>query len=139
MIMSIAVKYQNRIKQDLEQNERIIDVVAGRTAPTTWVMKLLPEISWLTKENMPMLWAITNQRLLVYKQQINSEIQFSIGIHRSDIVECKEANGVLNGAIQITLKDNQSFKFVFKKERVQNILTEINMYKRYRHLYVTRP
>ena len=37
--MSIAVKYQNRIKQDLEQNERIIDVVAGRTAPTTWVMK----------------------------------------------------------------------------------------------------
>ncbi len=128
MIMSIAVKYQNRIKQDLEQNERIIDVVAGRTAPTTWVMKLLPEISWLTKENMPMLWAITNQRLLVYKQQINSEIQLSIGIHRSDIVECKEANGVLNGAIQITLKDNQSFKFVFKKERVQNILTEINKY-----------
>ncbi|WP_163092888.1 hypothetical protein [Bacillus cereus] len=91
--MSIAVKYQNRIKQDLEQNERIIDVVAGRTAPTTWVMKLLPEISWLTKENMPMLLAITNQRLLVYKQQINSEIQLSIGIHRSDIVECKEANG----------------------------------------------
>ncbi len=128
MIMSIAVKYQNRIKQDLEQNERIIDVVAGRTAPTTWVMKLLPEISWLTKENMPMLWAITNQRLLVYKQQINSEIQLSIGIQRSNIVECKEANGVLNGAIQITLKDNQSFKFVFKKERVQNILTEINKY-----------
>jgi len=126
--MSIAVKYQNRIKQDLEQNERIIDVVAGRTAPTTWVMKLLPEISWLTKENMPMLWAITNQRLLVYKQQINSEIQLSIGIQRSNIVECKEANGVLNGAIQITLKDNQSFKFVFKKERVQNILTEINKY-----------
>lgn len=126
MIMSIAVKYQNRIKQDLEQNERIIDVVAGRTAPTTWVMKLLPEISWLTKENMPMLLAITNQRLLVYKQQINSEIQLSIGIHRSDIVECKEANGVLNGAIQITLKENQSFKFVFKKERVQNTLTEIN-------------
>ncbi|UDW03675.1 PH domain-containing protein (plasmid) [Bacillus cereus] len=124
--MSIAVKYQNRIKQDLEQNERIIDVVAGRTAPTTWVMKLLPEISWLTKENMPMLLAITNQRLLVYKQQINSEIQLSIGIHRSDIVECKEANGVLNGAIQITLKENQSFKFVFKKERVQNTLTEIN-------------
>jgi hypothetical protein len=118
MIMSTAVKYQNRIKQDLEQNERIIDVVAGRTAPTTWVMKLLPEISWLTKENMPMLWAITNQRLLVYKQQINSEIQLSIGIHRSDIVECKEANGVLNGAIQITLKDNQSFKFVFKKRNV---------------------
>lgn len=128
MIMSIAVKYQNRIKQDLEQNERIIDVVAGRTAPTTWVMKLLPEISWLTKENMPMLLAITNQRLLVYKQQINSEIQLSIGIHRSDIVECKEANGVLNGAIQITLKENQSFKFVFKKERVQNTLTEINKY-----------
>ena len=126
--MSIAVKYQNRIKQDLEQNERIIDVVAGRTAPTTWVMKLLPEISWLTKENMPMLLAITNQRLLVYKQQINSEIQLSIGIQRSNIVECKEANGVLNGAIQITLKDNQSFKFVFKKERVQNILTEINKY-----------
>ncbi|HFU4564171.1 PH domain-containing protein [Bacillus cereus] len=126
--MSIAVKYQNRIKQDLEQNERIIDVVAGRTAPTTWVMKLLPEISWLTKENMPMLLAITNQRLLVYKQQINSEIQLSIGIHRSDIVECKEANGVLNGAIQITLKENQSFKFVFKKERVQNTLTEINKY-----------
>ncbi|PFK66475.1 hypothetical protein COJ13_26900 [Bacillus cereus] len=128
MIMSIAVKYQNRIKQDLEQNERIIDVVAGRTAPTTWVMKLLPEISWLTKENMPMLLAITNQRLLVYKQQINSEIQLSIGIHRSDIIECKEANGVLNGAIQITLKENQSFKFVFKKERVQNTLTEINKY-----------
>ncbi|MGN4752903.1 PH domain-containing protein [Bacillus cereus] len=126
--MSIAVKYQNRIKQDLEQNERIIDVVAGRTAPTTWVMKLLPEISWLTKENMPMLLAITNQRLLVYKQQINSEIQLSIGIHRSDIIECKEANGVLNGAIQITLKENQSFKFVFKKERVQNTLTEINKY-----------
>lgn len=128
MIMSIAVKYQNRIKQDLEQNERIIDVVAGRTAPTTWVMKLLPEISWLTKENIPMLLAITNQRLLVYKQQINSEIQLSIGIHRSDIIECKEANGVLNGAIQITLKENQSFKFVFKKERVQNTLTEINKY-----------
>lgn len=124
--MSIAVKYQDRIKQDLEQNEQIIDVVAGRTAPTTWVMKLLPEISWLTKENMPMLLAITNQRLLVYKQQINSEIQLAIGIHRSDIAECKEANGVLNGAIQITLKDNQSFKFVFKKERVQAILTELN-------------
>ncbi|MGG2091549.1 PH domain-containing protein [Bacillus sp. S13(2024)] len=124
--MSIAVKYQNRIKQDLEQNEQIIDVVAGRTAPTTWVMKLLPEISWLTKENMPMVLAITNQRLLVYKQQINSEIQLAIGIHRSDIAECKEANGVLNGAIQITLKDNQSFKFVFKKERVQAILTELN-------------
>ncbi|WP_170833717.1 PH domain-containing protein [Bacillus sp. 166amftsu] len=124
--MSIAVKYQNRIKQDLEQNEQIIDVVAGRTAPTTWVMKLLPEISWLTKENMPTVLAITNQRLLVYKQQINSEIQLAIGIHRSDIAKCKEANGVLNGAIQITLKDNQSFKFVFKKERVQAILTELN-------------
>ncbi|WP_439022184.1 PH domain-containing protein [Bacillus thuringiensis] len=124
--MSIAIKYQDRIKQDLEQNEQIIDVVAGRTAPTTWVMKLLPEISWLTKENMPMVLVITNQRLLVYKQQINSEIQLAIGIHRSDIAECKEANGVLNGAIQITLKDNQSFKFVFKKERVQAILTELN-------------
>ncbi len=124
--MSITVKYQERVKQDLEPKEQIIDVIAGRTAPTNWVMKLLPEISWLTKENMPMVLAITDQRLLVYKQQMNLDIHLAIGIHRSDITECKEANGVLNGAIQITLKDNQSFKFVFKKERISNILKEIN-------------
>ncbi|MGG0658225.1 hypothetical protein [Rummeliibacillus pycnus] len=124
--MSVAVKYQEKVKQDLELNEQIIDVIAGRTAPTNWVMKLLPEISWLTKENMPIVLAITDQRLLVYKQQINLDIQLAIGIHRSDITECKDANGLLNGAVQITLKDNQSFKFVFKKELVPNILKEIN-------------
>ncbi|PEZ00647.1 hypothetical protein CN326_22375 [Bacillus sp. AFS018417] len=35
------------------------------------LLKLLPEISWLTKENMPILLAITNKKLLVYKQQLN--------------------------------------------------------------------
>lgn len=124
--MSIIVKYQERVKQDLEHNEQIVDVISGRTAPTNWVMKLFPEISWLTKENMPIVLAITNKKLLVYKQQIDSEIQLAIGIHRSDITECKEVNGVLNGAIQVSLKDNQSFKFVFKKERVQDILIELN-------------
>ena len=114
------------MKQDLENNEELIDIFGGRTAPTNWVMKLLPEISWLTKENMPVVLAITSQRLLVYKQQINSEIQLSIGIHRSDITECKEENGVLNGAIQITLKDNQSFKFVLKKELIPNLLAGLN-------------
>ncbi|MCP8970134.1 hypothetical protein [Ectobacillus ponti] len=123
--MSVSVKYQDRIQQDLESGEEILDVVAGKTAPTTWVMKLFPEISWLTKENMPMVLAITNRRLLVYKQQINLDIQLAVGIHRSDVVDYKEVSGVLNGAVQITLKDSQSFKFVFKTERVEEILAEL--------------
>ncbi|GLV65571.1 hypothetical protein Bmyc01_42400 [Bacillus mycoides] len=123
--MNISVKYQEKVKHDLEPNEQIIDVFTGRTAPTNWVMKLLPEISWLTKENMPIVLVITNQRLLVYKQQMNLDIQLAIGIHRFDITECKELTSVLNGAIQVTLKDNQSFKFVFKKERMPKILKEL--------------
>ncbi|MGD8192227.1 hypothetical protein ACQCN2_19835 [Brevibacillus ginsengisoli] len=56
----------------------------------------------------------------------NNDIQLAIGIQRSDITGCEEVSGVLNGAIQVTLKDNQSFEFVFKKERVANILAELN-------------
>ncbi|NWK68939.1 hypothetical protein HWX41_07385 [Bacillus paramycoides] len=123
--MNLSVKYQEKVKHDLEPKEQIIDVFTGRTAPTNWVMKLLPEISWLTKENMPIVLVITNQRLLVYKQQMNLDIQLAIGIHRFDIMECKELTSVLNGAIQVTLKDNQSFKFVFKKERMPKILKEL--------------
>ncbi|PEY98779.1 hypothetical protein CN326_23655 [Bacillus sp. AFS018417] len=88
-------------------------------------MKLFLEISWLTKDNMPMVLAITNQRLLVYKQQLNADIHRAMGIHRTDIQECKEVSGPLNGAIQITLRDSQAFKFVFKKERVADILSEL--------------
>ncbi|GMX65301.1 hypothetical protein Elgi_45710 [Paenibacillus elgii] len=124
--MSSSNKYQDRVKKDLEPNEQLVDIIAGRTAPTNWVMKLLPEISWLTKENMPMVLVITDQRLLIYKQQMSLEIQLAIGIHRSDIAECKEVKGVLNGAIQVVLKDSQSFKFVMKKERVATIVKELN-------------
>lgn len=123
--MSVTTQYQERVMQDLESDEEIITIAGGRTAPANWVMKLFPEISWLTKDNMPMVLAVTNQRVLVYKQHLNSDIQLAIGIRRADIQECKEVSGPLNGAIQLTLKDSQSFKFVFKKERVPEILSEL--------------
>jgi len=123
--LSIVTKYEERVQSDLEVDEYIITIAGGRTAPTNWVMKLFPEISWLTKDNMPIVLVLTNQRVLVYKLHLDSEITLAMSVRREDIKDCIEANGPLNGAIQLTLKDSQTFKFVLKKDCVPEIVLEL--------------
>jgi len=123
--MSLTNKYEGRVMSDLEVDEYIITIAGGRTAPTNWVMNLFPEISWLTKDNMPIVLVLTNQRVLVYKLHLDSEITLAMNVRREDIKDCIEANGPLNGAIQLTLKDSQTFKFVLKKDCVPEIVLEL--------------
>ncbi|WHY79452.1 hypothetical protein QNH20_10055 [Neobacillus sp. WH10] len=123
--MSLTNKYEERAMSDLEVDEYIITIVGGRTAPTNWVMKLFPEISWLTKDNMPIVFVLTNQRIRVYMLHLDSEITLAMSFRREDIKDCIEANGPLNGAIRLTLKDSQTFTFVLKKDCVPEIVLEL--------------
>ncbi|WP_066371348.1 PH domain-containing protein [Neobacillus fumarioli] len=113
------------IHNDLDGNEEVLLSLSGKTAPSNPMLKFLPEVSWLTKENMPILFVLTNHRILVYRSPVYQSITFSYSINLTEISTFKDISGPLNGGIQFTLKDNQTYKFIFKKHRINEIITHL--------------
>lgn len=111
-----------QIEPELQDSEDILLTISGKTAPTNLFMKLLPEVSWMTKENMPIVFVLTNQRVLIFKNSLNQSITLSFSLLRSDISSISDVSGPLNGGLQIHVKENQSYRFVFKKHRIHEIL-----------------
>lgn len=114
-------KYFDKVKLDLIDNEELQLIVEGRTAPSSPTLKFLPEVSWLTKENMQVIFVLTSQRIIVYKIHLNRSLSFALDIYKSTIKSVAESSGPLNGGIIVTLDTKKSYKFIFKKERIKEI------------------
>ncbi|MGG2024926.1 hypothetical protein AB1282_03975 [Gottfriedia sp. S16(2024)] len=114
-------KYFDKVKLDLVDNEELQLIVEGRTAPSSPTLKFLPEVSWLTKENMQVIFVLTSQRIIVYKIHLNRSLSFALDIYKSTIKSVTESSGPLNGGIIVTLDTKKCYKFIFKKERIKEI------------------
>ncbi|MEE6451207.1 hypothetical protein RAH41_11605 [Gottfriedia acidiceleris] len=114
-------KFFDKIKLDLIDHEELQIIVEGRTVPSSPTLIFLPEISWLTKENMQVVLAFTSQRIIVYKIHLNQSLSLALDINKSAIKSVTESSGPLNGGIKLTLDTKKSYKFIFKKERVKKI------------------
>ncbi|XRG77909.1 hypothetical protein V5E38_19110 [Rossellomorea sp. GAMAL-10_SWC] len=120
--MMIESKYIDKVKLDLVDNEELQLIVEGRTVPSSPTLKLLPEISWLTKENMQVIFVLTSQRIIVYKIHLNQSLSFALDINKSAIKSVTESSGPLNKGIIVTLDTQKIYKFLFKKERIKEII-----------------
>lgn len=120
--MMIESKYIDKVKLDLVDNEELQLIVEGRTVPSSPTLKLLPEISWLTKENMQVIFVLTSQRIIVYKIHLNQSLSFALDINKSAIKSVTESSGPLNGGIIVNLDTQKIYKFLFKKERIKEII-----------------
>ncbi|PWA11851.1 hypothetical protein DCC39_08660 [Pueribacillus theae] len=120
--MQINKHIMDQINNNLDNNEEVLLSIPGKTAPTNPMLKFLPEISWLTKENMPILFVLTNHRILVYKSFVHQSITLVYSFNLSEISSFKDISGPLNGGIHFKLNDDRTFKFIFKKHRINEII-----------------
>lgn len=120
--MEINKQTIDLINNHLAVNEDVQLSFPGKTAPTNTMLKFLPEVSWLTKENMPIIFVLTNQRILVYKSPVYQSITLAYSFNLTEISSFKDICGPLNGGIYFKLNDNRTFKFIFKKHRINEIM-----------------
>lgn len=118
--------FESVIAKNLSSGEELMGVFSGKTAPTSVFWKIFNEASWLTSSNMPIVLGVTNQRLLIYKLHLNSDIDLKEKVDLREITSCVEDNGILNGGILVHLRNDKKYKFVFKKERVEQVCSTIN-------------
>lgn len=116
--------FEEQVKEKLEAQEKLIETFCGRTQPTSIVMKLLSEVSLANTSNMAIRAAITNRRIMVYKQDIQ-ETEFSFDIQLTDISEYTLKNELLSGSLFI-IADDIKVKFTFKKERLLEIKSALS-------------
>lgn len=120
--MKGSQQYIEQIEKDLDCNEFVLLSFPGKTAPTNSMLKLLPEVSWLTREDMPIHFVLTSQRILIYASPLYQVMTLDYSFELSEISTFTDVSGPLNGGIQFKLKDNRSYKFIFKKHRINEII-----------------
>lgn len=121
--MQINKHIMDQINNNLAINEEVLLSIPGKTAPTNSMLKFFSEVSWLTKENMPILFVLTNRRILIYKSLAFQSITLSFSFSLSEISSFKDISGPLNGGIYFKLNDNQTYKFIFKRHRINEIMS----------------
>ncbi|WP_234124424.1 PH domain-containing protein [Clostridium hydrogenum] len=118
--------FEEQVKEKLQLQEKLIETFSGRIEPTNIVMKLLPDMYEITVTNMAIRGAITNKRIIVYKQEIQKN-EFLFDMQLEDITTYTLKNEILSGSLLINTKDNQ-IKFSFKKEclaEIKNALSKV--------------
>lgn len=118
--------FEEQVKEKLQLQEKLIETFSGRIESTNIVMKLLPDMYAITVPNMAIRAAITNKRIIVYKQEIQKN-EFLFDMQLADITTYTLKNEILSGSLLIITKDNK-VKFTFKKEclvEIKNALSKV--------------
>lgn len=118
--------FEEQVKEKLQLQEKLNETFSGRIESTNIVMKLLPDMYAITVPNMAIRAAITNKRIIVYKQEIQKN-EFLFDMQLADITTYTLKNEILSGSLLIITKDNK-VKFTFKKERlveIKNALSKV--------------
>lgn len=118
--------FEEQVKEKLQLQEKLIETFSGRIESTNIVMKLLPDMYAITVPNMAIRAAITNKRIIVYKQEIQKN-EFLFDMQLADITTYTLKSEILSGSLLIITKDNK-VKFTFKKEclvEIKNALSKV--------------